>query len=87
MAFFMHRAFRWFLYSILVLVAAIWLTLITLVVTRGIKHSSYAQLALTAIETAVVIALIGSYFKPPSGGGLQIVLPLNKSAIHLASFS
>jgi hypothetical protein len=27
MAFFMHRAFRWFLYSILVLVAAIWLTL------------------------------------------------------------
>jgi hypothetical protein len=27
MAFFMHRAFRWFLYSVLVLVAAIWLTL------------------------------------------------------------
>lgn len=42
--------------------AAIWLTLITLVVTRGIKHSSYAQLALTAIETAVVIALIVAAF-------------------------
>jgi hypothetical protein len=27
MAFFMHRAFRWFLYTVLVLVAAIWLTL------------------------------------------------------------
>ena len=38
--------------------AAIWLTLVTLVVTKGIKHASYAQLILTAIETAVVFALI-----------------------------
>ena len=38
--------------------AAIWLTLVTIVVTKGIKHASYAQLILTAIETAVVFALI-----------------------------
>ena len=38
--------------------AAIWLTLVTLVVTKGIKHASYTQLALTAIETAVIFALI-----------------------------
>ena len=38
--------------------AALWLTLVTVVVTKGIKHASYAQLILTAIETAVVLALI-----------------------------
>ncbi len=38
--------------------AAIWLTLITLVVIRGIKHASYTQLILTGIETAVIFALI-----------------------------
>ena len=38
--------------------AAIWLTLVTIVVTRGIKHASYTQLILTGIETAVVFALI-----------------------------
>ena len=38
--------------------AAIWLTLVTLVVTRGIKHASYTQLILTGVETAVVFALI-----------------------------
>ena len=38
--------------------AAIWLSLVTLVVTKGIKHASYTQLALTAIETAVIFALI-----------------------------
>ena len=38
--------------------AALWLTLVTIVVTKGIKHASYAQLILTAIETAVVFALI-----------------------------
>jgi len=40
------------------LTAAIWLTLVTLVVTKGIKHASYTQLILTGIETAVVFALI-----------------------------
>jgi amino acid transporter len=39
-------------------VAAIWLTLITIVVTKGIKHASYAQLILTGIETVVVFSLI-----------------------------
>ncbi len=38
--------------------AALWLTLVTIVVAKGIKHASYAQLILTAIETAVVFALI-----------------------------
>ena len=38
--------------------AAVWLTLITIVVTKGIKHASYAQLILTMIETVIVVALI-----------------------------
>jgi amino acid transporter len=38
--------------------AAVWLTLVTIVVTRGIKHASYTQLILTGLETAVVFALI-----------------------------
>lgn len=38
--------------------AAIWLTLVTLVVTKGIKHASYTQLILTGIETVVVLVLI-----------------------------
>lgn len=39
-------------------VAAVWLTLVSLVVAKGIKHASFAQLVLTIIETAVVFALI-----------------------------
>ncbi len=39
--------------------AAIWLTLITAVVTRGIKHASYAQIIFTIIETIILIALVG----------------------------
>ena len=42
--------------------AALWLTLVTVVVTKGIKHASYAQLILTGIETAVVFALIFGAF-------------------------
>lgn len=38
--------------------AAVWLTLITIVVTKGIKHASYAQLILTVVETVIVFALI-----------------------------
>jgi amino acid transporter len=38
--------------------AAVWLTLVTIVVTRGIKHASYTQLLLTGLETAVILALI-----------------------------
>ena len=46
------------------LTAAIWLTLVTLVVTRGIKHASYTQLFLTGLETAVILALIiGAFLK------------------------
>ena len=42
--------------------AAIWLTLVTIVVTKGIKHASYAQMILTGIETIVVLALIIAAF-------------------------
>jgi len=42
--------------------AAIWLTLVTIVVTKGIKHASYAQMILTGIETVVVLALIIAAF-------------------------
>lgn len=44
------------------LTAAVWLTLVTLVVTKGIKHASYTQLILTGIETVVIFALILSAF-------------------------
>jgi amino acid transporter len=43
-------------------VAAVWLTLVTLVVTKGIKHASVAQLILTVIETIVIFALIVGAF-------------------------
>jgi amino acid transporter len=39
-------------------VAAIWLSVITFIVTRGIKHSSYVQITFTIFETAILIALI-----------------------------
>ena len=42
--------------------AAVWLTLVTVVVTKGIKHASYAQLTLTVIETVIIFALIGAAF-------------------------
>lgn len=42
--------------------AAIWLTLVTIVVTKGIKHASYTQLILTALETIVIFALIIAAF-------------------------
>ena len=38
--------------------AALWLTLVTVVVSKGIKHASYAQLLLTVIESSIVLALI-----------------------------
>jgi amino acid transporter len=40
------------------LTAAVWLTIVTAVVTKGIKHASYAQVTLTIIETAIIFALI-----------------------------
>lgn len=42
--------------------AAIWLTLVTAVVTKGIKHASYTQMILTAIETIVIFALLIAAF-------------------------
>jgi amino acid transporter len=42
--------------------AAFWLTLVTVVVTKGIKHSSYTQMLLTGLETAVVFILIIAAF-------------------------
>lgn len=44
------------------LTAAIWLTVVTIVVTKGIKHASYAQITLTVIETAIIFALIIAAF-------------------------
>jgi amino acid transporter len=42
--------------------AAIWLSLITIVVTKGIKHASYTQMFLTGLETVVVFTLIIAAF-------------------------
>ena len=44
------------------LTAAVWLTLVTIVVTKGIKHASYTQLILTGIETVVIFVLIAAAF-------------------------
>jgi amino acid transporter len=38
--------------------AAVWLTVVTIVVTKGIKHASYAQLILTVVETGIVLVLV-----------------------------
>lgn len=38
--------------------AWVWLTLVTIVVMKGIQHASYAQLILTIIETVIIFALI-----------------------------
>lgn len=45
-------------------VAALWLTLISAVVGRGIKHASFAQILFTIIETAIIFAIIvaGIYY-------------------------
>jgi amino acid transporter len=43
-------------------VASIWLTLVTAVVTKGIKQSSYVQVTITLIETIILFALIAASF-------------------------
>jgi amino acid transporter len=43
-------------------VAALWLTVVTVVVTKGVKHASYAQIILTIIETVIVFAIIAAAF-------------------------
>jgi amino acid transporter len=63
-------------------VAAIWLTLVTLVVTKGIKHASVAQVILTVIETVVIFALIiGAFIQY---GGRPAHIP---SIIWISPFS
>jgi amino acid transporter len=42
--------------------AAVWLTLITAVVMKGIKQASYAQMIFTVIETVIIFALIIAAF-------------------------
>ena len=64
------------------LTAALWLTLVTLVVGRGIKHASYTQLILTGIETCVIFALMAAAFIQYGG------TPAHKpSIIWLSPFS
>ena len=41
-------------------IAAVWLTLVTAIVLRGIKHASNAQVTVTVIEAAIVVALLGA---------------------------
>lgn len=43
-------------------VAAIWLTLISAVVGKGIKHASFAQILFTIIETAIVFVIMIAAF-------------------------
>ncbi|HPY42631.1 MAG TPA: APC family permease, partial [Thiolinea sp.] len=66
------------------LTAAIWLTLVTIVVTKGIKHASYAQLILTIIETVIVVALIIAAFVQYGG---QPAHPPSFDWISPASFT
>lgn len=41
-------------------IAAIWLTLVTWIVLRGIKHASTAQVTVTVIEAVIVVALLAA---------------------------
>ena len=52
--------------------AAIWLTLVTIVVTKGIKHASYAQVILTVIETIIIFALIIGAFVQYGGNPAHV---------------
>ena len=52
--------------------AALWLTLVTIVVTKGIKHASYAQLILTVVETIILFALIIAAFVQYGGKPMHI---------------
>ena len=44
--------------------SAVWLTVITIIVTKGIKHASYIQLILTGVESIILLAIIvGAFLK------------------------
>jgi amino acid transporter len=46
------------------LTGAAWLSLVTFVVAKGIKHASYTQIILTGLETAVIFTLIlGAFYQ------------------------
>lgn len=65
-------------------VSALWLTVITIIVTKGIKHASYTQLILTAIESIILLALIVGAFLQY---GSNPVHPPELSWISLFSFT
>jgi amino acid transporter len=52
--------------------AAVWLTLITAVVMKGIKGASYAQVTFTVIETVIIFALIIAAFIQYGGNPAHI---------------
>jgi amino acid transporter len=71
-------------------VSSLWLTLVTIVVSKGIKHASYAQLILTVIESSIVLALIIGAFveygsKPAHLPSFAWVSPLSFSAETFAT--
>jgi len=71
-------------------VSAIWLTLVTIIVSKGIKHASYAQLILTVIESIIVLALIIGAFveygsKPAHPPSFAWVSPFSFSAETFAT--
>lgn len=71
-------------------VAAIWLTLISAVVGKGIKHASFAQIVFTIIETAIVFAIIVAGFwyfwsQPAHVPSLSWVAPTSFTAETFAS--
>ncbi|MBU3639711.1 APC family permease [Polynucleobacter sp. AP-RePozz3-80-G7] len=51
-------------------IAAVWLTVVSLIVGRGIKHSSFMQIALTLFESVILFVLIAgglmSYWSNPA---------------------
>jgi amino acid transporter len=72
------------------LTAAVWLTLVTAVVTKGIKHASYAQITLTIIETVIVLALIiGAFYqywgKPAHIPSFEWVSPFSFTPLAFAT--
>ncbi len=71
-------------------IAALWLTLVTAVVMKGIKHASYAQLILTVIESVIVLALIIGAFveygsKPAHAPSFHWISPLSFTAETFAT--
>ena len=71
-------------------VSALWLTLVTIVVSKGIKHASYAQLILTVVESVIVLALIIGAFveygsKPAHAPSFTWISPFSFSAETFAT--